>query len=297
MNYVRKLTLKTKFLNSIREVFKSRFLERLVVFCLERDIWYTIVSKIIPNNYQYKQRSIRRCKRNGIFYELDISDYLDHIIYFHLKVESKKELFELIRQDDIIIDIGSNNGSTLVEMGKLANKGRAIGFEPVPALFERAKTNIALNNFKNIGIENLAVSDTQGVLFFELSSNNNSGSTYMSKNSIGKMQEINAIRLDDYVENKEMTKLDLIKIDVEGFEHNVIKGALNSLMKFSPKLYIELSDENLRKNGSSPKKLINELLNLGYHIKHSITNQNISKNSDFSLCHFDVICIPSAKEI
>ncbi|HCW08308.1 MAG TPA: hypothetical protein DGG95_13190, partial [Cytophagales bacterium] len=97
--------------------------------------------------------------------------------------------------------------------------------------------------------------------------------------------------LDHYVEEKNIQKIDLVKIDVEGFEQRVIAGSVNTLQRFKPKLFIEINNDNLKEQGNSARALIQQLLNFGYQIKRADTNEKIAADFDFDNCHFDVIAV------
>ena len=68
------------------------------------------ITKFPPNHYQYKTGTIRRVERDGIQYELDLSDLVDWYIYFGFKEPSRMILYKLVKDGSIIMDIGANVG-------------------------------------------------------------------------------------------------------------------------------------------------------------------------------------------
>lgn len=274
----------------IRSLFKIPTLEKWIVAKTQGKDYNNFFVKLLPSNKDYPINTMRKAERGGIWYLLDISDYMEYTLYFGIQAEPRDRLYSLIKTPSIIIDIGTNIGETLLNFAKRNPSGFNYGFEPVPYLFERAKSNIALNNFKNIEVFNIALSDKEEILFFQEASNNNSSGTAMSKQGGDKFQIVQAISLDKFVEQNNLAKIDLIKIDVEGFEMNVLVGGKNSIQKYKPLLFIELDDNNLQKQNSSSKELVNWLKAIGYEIRKADDLQIINEHFHFEHTHFDIIC-------
>ncbi len=283
-------SLKLTVFNFFRQIFKISFLENWIVQKTQDKPENSFWVKLLPNNKQYETPSLRLATRKGIKFKLDISDYMEYIIYFGVKTEPREILYNLISPKMTILDIGTNIGETLLNFAKINKNGLNYGFEPVPYLHERAKSNISLNNFTNITLNNIAISDKEEKLFFSLPSNNNSGGISMSKYLQTGMQEVSAIPLDSFVLQNNILGVDLIKIDVEGFETNVIRGGQETLKKYKPLLFIELSDNLLKKQNSSAKELVTLLISLGYQLNHAENQQVITENYHFENTHFDIIC-------
>lgn len=89
-----------------------------------------------------------------------------------------------------------------------------------------------------------------------------------SYNNISKMYKVSVpIKvLDEYVNENKIEKIDFIKIDVEGAEYLVLKGAENVLKKYSPVIMLELYEFHTKCFGYSPEELINYLGDLGYRL-------------------------------
>ena len=98
------------------------------------------------------------------------------------------------------------------------------------------------------------------------------------------------ITLDEYIEQQQIPKIDFIKIDTEGYEMHVLKGAVETLKKFRPLLFVELSDDNLRQQNNTPQELVLFLNGLGYSAKNAETNEIISPQSNLHNCFMDILC-------
>jgi hypothetical protein len=91
------------------------------------------------------------------------------------------------------------------------------------------------------------------------------------------------MRLDDFVHDGELRRIDLIKMDVEGAEYAVCRGGENVLRKFQPTLLLELSDAALRWQNSSTQQLIDFLKDIGYscHVLNGATGMiKLAANDD-----------------
>lgn len=142
------------------------------------------------------------------------------------------------------IDIGANNGLYTLMLSNAAN--RIIAFEANPDLAELLRSVSP----SNVQIENCAISDTPGSLNLKIpriAGIQNTGMATVSPSntfdtqSVDSIDEISvqAITLDDYVRNKNIHDISFIKIDVEGFEKEVLDGAMQIIKTEQPILLIE----------------------------------------------------------
>lgn len=284
-------TIKTKILNIFRSVFKISIFENLIVRTTQGKKLNNFFVKLLPANYQYPKGSFRKVFRQGSWFNLDISDYMDYIIYYGIDSENREPLERIITNNITILDIGVNIGETLLLFANKNNQGKVYGFEPVPYLYERAKVNISLNKYENIILNNMALSDKEEELYFDLPTNFNSGGINMHKiQPSSNAQIVIASTIDNYIEKNGITKVDLIKIDVEGFEMNVLKGGMETINKHKPKMFIEISENNLISKNSSSKEIMTFLSGIGYNLLNTYTNTKINPNDDFTNCHFDLYC-------
>ena len=102
---------------------------------------------------------------------------------------------------------------------------------------------------------------------------------------------INVTTLDDYLMGMELDSVNFIKIDVEGFEINVLKGAKKIIEKFKPSLFIEVENTLLNRQGTSASELISLIQQFKYRAICSGTGQVVTPKSDFELM-MDVLAVP-----
>lgn len=289
------ITAKTKVLNVFRSIFKIPVLERTLASATNNKTTKSFITKLIPNNYQYQPESYRTIKRNGIRFKVDLYDYMGWLIYFGIKDEARPKLYNLLSTKNLVVfDVGTNIGETLLNFAKLVPNGQVHGFEPDIINYDRCCENLKMNTFTNIQLNNLGLGSEAGQYFIKTNTPSNRGGNKISTQFIeNNTQIINIVTLDQYMVDKKLTKVDLIKIDVEGYELHVLKGATELIKKSKPVFFIELDDNNLKEQGHSAKALIHFLSEHNYSIKNSETNQIITEQVDFTNCHYDIICNPN----
>lgn len=289
--YHLKISVKTKILNFFRQAFKLAILEKTLVRLNTKRAW--LVKKIIPPNYLYKKGSHRAISRNGIRYSLDISQVVDHLLYFGFDDNAYASVTTDIKNAAVIFDVGANIGTTTLFFAQKNPRATIYAFEPHPDTFIRLKENIALNDFSNTLLINEGLGEKMEYLnLYEVNSSNPGMNRIKRKDNDHdypfKTVYINTI--DQFVKVNKIEKIDFIKIDVEGFELSVLKGAEETLKASKPIIFLELDDNNLQENGATAKTLIEFLMAVGYQqIYRACSQQPVTANTNFGNCHFDVI--------
>ncbi|MAY83036.1 MAG: hypothetical protein CMP59_02800 [Flavobacteriales bacterium] len=288
---MRTLSIKTKLLNSFRAIFKLGPLESMIRSAVSGKSPNSLFGKMVPNNYQYSEGSVREFDYFGIKLFVDISDYIGHYLYFGFKDIGQDKLLSLAKEGMHVLDVGTNIGSTLLRFAdKVGPSGKVIGFEPDSFNFKACEKNISLNSFNNLEVYKFGLGAEEAQLKLKVDTESNRGGNRISTDIEAKGEMVPIRKLDNLVEEFRWTKLDLIKIDVEGFELKVIQGAKQTLKNFHPTLFIELDDQNLSEVGDTAKGLISYLNELGYDkIRNAETNERVSAEDDFTGLHFDII--------
>lgn len=152
-----------------------------------------------------------------------------------------KVIEQLLAAPRDAVEVGSNIGVLAVPMARaLAARGRRLlAVEPQPVVFQNLCANVAVNGLFNVITENAACSDAPGWLSFQtyaLDRPVNSGGVSMREDGSGN-QRVRAQRLDELVPAD--FDVGLIKIDVEGFEQKVLEGAVKTIARCRPILYVE----------------------------------------------------------
>lgn len=280
------MKLSTKIFNSVRKIFTYPPFEQMLLSMVRGSKYFGFRYKFIPGPGLYNFGSVRKVKRNNINYELDLSCLMQWYVYWDFKAKDRDKLYSLIKEDDIVFDVGTNIGETLFNFARLVGgKGFVYGFEPDEENYLNVQKNISLNNFKNVHVFKKAVSDKVGTAKFYVVEPHNRGMNRILDNDTemkGEMTLLETTTLDKIVEENDIRKLDVIKIDIEGYEMHALRGALNTLKRFKPKLFVEVGYERLLKLNTSPNELIGFLQGLGYCITHSETNKPLNADADYS---------------
>jgi len=152
-----------------------------------------------------------------------------------------REYFNLNK--GVFIDIGANIGKYTVIVGKrLKNTGEVVTIEPEKYNFKVLKKNVELNKLENVLLENVACfSDNRDLDLYLNPIRRGQHSIIINKHDKVK---IKARRLDDILSDLCIRDIKLIKIDVEGAESNVLKGATDTLKRYHPNIIFEAWNEN-----------------------------------------------------
>lgn len=158
--------------------------------------------------------------------------------------------------EGVFIDIGAHIGKFTIKLAKALNKkGKVISIEPDAFNFALLKENIRLNKLKNIIPKKIACSDSDGIKSFYLGEHGSGGHSLKSTRGSTEVS-VKTSKLDSIISELNLNRADLIKIDVEGAESEVLKGAEKTLRKFRPKIIFEAwSKEDLEKSEKILKAL------------------------------------------
>jgi FkbM family methyltransferase len=174
-----------------------------------------------------------------------------------------------LREGDCVVDIGANIGYyALMEARLLGPRGRVYAVEPVPHNMELLEKSVALNNYSNIETFPIGIGSSNTTATMYISDHPNWCSFYPPTKIIDR-KDVKISSLDSFLKDKQ--RPDLIRMDVEGYEYEILTGMSGVLDSGVPlKLLIEFHPDimgperaaafltNLKKNGFQLKKVILE---------------------------------------
>ncbi|PCJ28660.1 MAG: hypothetical protein COA96_00305 [SAR86 cluster bacterium] len=189
----------------------------------------------------------------GLKYEGNLNNSIEFNIYYYDAFEKpllfflRDTMFNLNKlagqEEQQFFDIGANIGQHSLFMSQIASQ--VLSFEPYDAVSDKLKHHIAINQIKNIELHSLGLSNKTEELDFYAPTGRNQGigsfdaSTVSKGNTnLGKLRLVNG---DEYLQQKQRLSMSLVKIDVEGFEKNVLEGLKDTLQEARPIMVIEIS--------------------------------------------------------
>ena len=202
-----------------------------------------------------------------IYKDLNIAG-LDHTCKKELQSEVYKMKHVFLEEGDVVFDIGAYKGDTaLLFAHYIGKKGKVYAFEPICSNFEDILNNLSNNKqFDRIIIPiNAGISNKPGTLK-TVSSKVGAPWAYLSDYREG--LEAKIITIDDFVDKNKINKVDFMKMDVEGFEENVILGSKKTIKHSNPKLAIALYHKT--SDLINLPLLLNEIGNYQFYIRSKI---------------------------
>jgi FkbM family methyltransferase len=158
-----------------------------------------------------------------------------------------RSLQKHLRAGDTCFDVGSHVGYLAILMAHLVGPaGRVVAFEPVPETFETLQENILLNHLENVSLERTAVGEQEGTISLFCDSTQElswtpSVAAYSMPGSDLRKLSVPVLSLDGYLRKSGLCPR-LVKIDVEGAELAVLRGAREMLRLLRPVVLVEIHD-------------------------------------------------------
>ena len=193
----------------------------------------------------------------------------------------------------VFIDVGANDG--LYTLFAAPRVGTVLAIEPSSREFERLRANIELNRLRNVIALQVALSDLPGegtlcVGGYEHEGQNTLGEFSYVGVELGYKEKVELKRLDDLVDQAGLKNVDIIKLDLEGAEFSVLRGAMRTMTVFRPLLLLELSDVALKRQGSTAGEVVSLLQSLGYEIyTFDETSGKPVKAADYSKLSHNIV--------
>lgn len=197
---------------------------------------------------------------------------------------------ELIQDGDVVIDIGANLGYFSKTFSRLSPNGKVICIEPLPQYYSILK--YFLSSKKNIEIHNVALGKDAGEVTMILPKSNGmirTGLPYISKSdekSEHPTQQVQIVNPNSLLKN--LSKIDYIKCDIEGFEWIVFQELKEVLKQYQPIVQIEISTENRR-------EMIPFFTDLGY-VQYGINDFKFVKEDGKQIEPGDYLFVPKSRK-
>ncbi len=179
------------------------------------------------------------------------SDYRGDTIW-HFEKGERRFVWRFLRPGMTVLDIGAHVGLySLIAAKRVGPDGVVIAFEPSPREYRRLRLHLWLNRIRNVRTEPIAVSDEDGETTFWIvegwSTGGNSLRNPVHFGEPTKPIQVPTTRLDTYLNQRNLKKVDFIKMDVEGSELQILRGAHELLTRIPrPVMMLEMTDYPVR---------------------------------------------------
>lgn len=215
---LRKMFMACRMIFDNPELFLKYFIGRInriacwVVKSLGKTKYFNGVKFIIDKDYEGFESSLKEIRSNS--FEIDVVE----------TIKSK------LKKGDVYFDVGANVGyMTAIGAGLVGKEGSVHSFEPVPYTYEKLRRVADLNPQYKIFTNNVAVGASNGSLNMHCALPPHTGGSTLLDESLNEFSKYSKIKvpvvtLSEYAKDKKISNISLIKIDVEGFEFQVIKG-------------------------------------------------------------------------
>ena len=173
-----------------------------------------------------------------------------------------------LRPGGTFVDVGANEGYFGVIAAKAVGpSGRLVLVEPQTRLRPVIAENLRLNGIGNFAVEDSAVSDTAGTHTFHLTPDLNTGASGLSRATRYRVptQQVHTTTLTEVFAKHGIVRADLVKIDIEGYEHEAVFGSADLFRGRRVRaLALEVHPEFLRRRGHDPAEIPQFLAGCGY---------------------------------
>lgn len=211
--------------------------------------------------------------------------HIGSAIFYHGVWEPEATAFvsPRVKPGMIVLDVGANGGYYTVLFAKrVGSTGRVIAFEPEPVGVQFIRRNVELNRYDNVTVMPVALSNTNGKAAAM-------ANTFVPDNAAAPASDKTfTLRVfDDLLNELNVTRVDLAKIDVEGTELHVLEGMDKTLRTWSPDLLLEVHPASIERCGRSEQQLLQFLADRGYR---TVPVQEASPSGVYT-----IYCTPAAK--
>lgn len=178
-----------------------------------------------------------------------------------------------IKEDSIIVDVGACYGEYTLLCAKKARI--VIAVEPNPYNFNLLRKGVESNRFTNVILVNKALSDNEGSMSFYIGKNHLEGATLFKSKMTQELGndiqyeeiQVKVTTLDKLLSELNINKIDILKLDAEGAERRILRGAENTLKNYNLKMLTEFGTYAISSSGESPIEYLTFLVNRFKEVK------------------------------
>ncbi|MBX9804931.1 MAG: FkbM family methyltransferase [Alphaproteobacteria bacterium] len=232
--------------------------------------------------------------RQGIRYELDLKEGIDLRIFLfgNFQKHIYKNLSQKLNAEPIVFDVGANIGSICLNLAQILPDAKIYAIEPTYFAWKKLLNNLALNPTlakRIVPIQTFVGEHSSQTTDFKAFSSWPIDSLRLNEKKhkihLGEEKEATSsqISIDDFVRIEKIPKVDFIKIDTDGYELNVLRGAINTLVIFRPLIIFELSTYLLKEKNVALKEYFEFFKKISYTMKDSQTHKTVTMENIYKI--------------
>jgi FkbM family methyltransferase len=242
---------------------------------------FTSVGRFIPQSSEYPKDDYCRLVRDNTVFEINRSDYVQWRLFYRVRDNALKEAKKNLEPGCIVLDIGANFGAFSLRLANYISDQRysdvdVHAFEPNPAVYYNYENNLKLNPKLShiVRLHPFGLGDEIGERPFKYDTINTGAGRVLPMKADSETV-VNIKRLDEFVRHLQPKKITFIKVIVEGFEPEVLKGGWETIKKFRPPIFLEVTRSWWAENGSATEDVLANLKQLGYQFMIEFDNEMI----------------------
>jgi FkbM family methyltransferase len=213
--------------------------------------------------------------RRGVAFEIDLAEGIDLAMYLGVyERDTHRALRRLVRAGDTVLDIGANVGAHTLPLARMVgSSGHVVAFEPTSFAFDRLLHNLSLNPQLSARVRPVRAylddhpGDHRPVAFYARWRLDTASAQHpVHKGSLERADDADAWTLDAYSTAAELGRVAVVKLDVDGFECKVLRGATTLLTRDNPFIVAEICPYALEEHGDSVEDMVALLSGCGYRL-------------------------------
>jgi FkbM family methyltransferase len=245
-------------------------------------------------------------RRKGVFYEVDLTEGIDLSLYIFGNFQDyvTRNKYFSIPADAVVIDVGANIGSMTFKFAGIAPEGHVYAFEPTDYAYAKLLKNISLNpQFASritpvqcfLADQNRLKHEMKAYASWKVDGSNPNPHP-LHGGAIKPADSIPAVTMDHFFLENGIQRVDLVKIDTDGYEYKVLNGARKTIKKYRPYVVFEIGGYVLNEQQLEFEQFHDYFENFGYRLLNAkngkkITVQNFANQIPLRATS-DIIAIP-----
>ncbi|WGV29221.1 FkbM family methyltransferase [Halotia branconii] len=273
---------------------------------------YRLSTALVPlmTNYQIDEDCLVQIKmQDDSIIHLDLRSILEQKVFFSGEYDSgiMQMLSSILYPGIVIFDVGANIGLYSISLGKklkqIDGNSQIWAFEPVSSNFNRLANLVKVNQLTNIVYPvNTALGNQEETIqlcMVDEKNNSSTGNAFLLKESLINQHKPTCsspiTKLDNLVEKYNISKCDIIKVDIEGAEMDFVLGGMNFLKKSRPIIYGEFNPYWVKHFGYSFVDVAELIIPLKYKLYQQVGRRNFVEIKEIKADISDVLMVPTEK--